>query len=133
MHLPERYRASEGPDELVSLWRGDIAGRESQGFKCYLNDRSIDPEQVVYDSLFVQYPNIKTLVKRHTHSNHNSPFVSLTDSFELAREFSAGAIYRVLVAADRLVIDPPTTSESAHIEALAVGAIVPEEIVETLQ
>ncbi len=131
--LPEKYRASEDPDEVISLWRGDFRGYENQGMRCRLLDGSIDPEQVVYDSLFVKYPSIRTLVARHTHSNHNSPFVSLTDDIEIARSFNSGAIYRVEIPAARLVVDPPKGECSKHEEALAIGMVLPCEIVDVFR
>lgn len=131
-NLPEKFRPPTDIDTVISLWRGDYVGREATGMPSYLIDRQIDPEQVVYDAIFAKYPNIKTLVKRHTHGNHNSPFVSLTDNLSLAQEYASGAIYRIEVPAYRLVIAPAGSSETPYVEALAIGHIAPEEIVEVM-
>ena len=128
-NLPEEYRASDDPYEVLNLWRGDIKRLEQRGFRHHLHDRSIDPEQMVYESLFVKYPNLKTMVKRHTNSSGNSPFVSLTGSLELAQKFSGGCVYNVQIPAHRLVLSPANSEEIRHIEPLAIGSVLPEEIV----
>ncbi len=130
-NLPPAYRASDDPEEIITLWRGDVTGKGMVGMTCELEE-SLDPEDYVYKSLFKKYPNIRTLVKRHTHSNHNSPFISLTDSLELADTFSpdptTNTVYQITVPAYRLVIDPPRGDDTPHIEALAIGRIEPGEI-----
>lgn len=131
-NLPSEYRAAEDPFEIINLWRGDTIGKTATGMLCQL-EPGLDPEVVIYQSLFKKYPNIKTLVKRHCHNNHNSPFVSLTDSHEIARHYSSdrtSTIYTIALPAHRLVLDQPSKNETPRVEALAIGLIRPEEIIE---
>lgn len=128
-----RYRVGSDPDEPFTLWRGDKIGKELTGMNCRLQD--VDAEQAVFDSLFIKYPNLRTVVTRHVRGSedapYKSPYISLTSSFQIAEMFSEDSsetIYEITLPASKLVADPPTKSEKEPVELLAIGRVEPIEI-----
>ncbi len=135
--LPAKYKLStygaewDDPYAPVVLMRGDLVGGVGRGFRCYQLPGGPEPEEVVFGSLFVKYPDLKKLVKRHTKASFDSPFISLTGQLALAQSLSGAAgetVYEVTLAAHEVVVDPPRGSEPALIEVLAIGHIAPEAI-----
>ena len=126
-NLPADYRASDDPQESFTLWRGDRMGQEATGINCSLG--KADAEEVVYKSLFIKYPSLKTVVKRHCLDSFSSPLISLTSDVNVASEFATyynSCIYEVTLPASRLIADP--IRGYIDMEFLAIGRIEPADI-----
>lgn len=139
-NLPDKFKLGEDPEQPVTLWRGDRIGKEVMGMHCHLEPEK-DPEEEVYVSLFVKYPQLKTVVKRHCRDSFNTPFVSLARDIRVAQYFADPesvdgrppdtTIYEVTIPTFRLVVIPlgakHLPAEQSE-ELLAIGTVEPTEI-----
>lgn len=133
--LPEEFRASSDPEELISLWRGDKLGVAATGITCRLGDLE-QAEHLVYELVKRGKDAINDLIDAQTDAHHMSPLISVTSAIVRAQTYAKRkeeeTIYELRVPASKLILDPygrGMLGDNNDSELFVIGSVEPAEIV----
>lgn len=146
-NVPEKYRASQYPDDELILYKGAVKGFHRNGFTSLALAQN-RLEHLLEEKEAIELGNldrIHDIVNRHTSYHYMTPFLSATLNPEEAQVFAPTdvlckylarmrgepekTIYRLKVKANRCIKDADNTGcTGASGEFLILGLIYPDEI-----
>jgi hypothetical protein len=127
--LPEEFRVSADPTELIRVWRGDTLGRHVTGMMCRLS--SVESAEIqVREAAGAGVEGLNQLIDLHTDGDRISPLISVATAISLAQAYSTReneTIYEIEIPASRLLRDPYSIGNPRGNEAelFVIGAITP--------
>lgn len=132
--LPAEFRASDDPEDVLTLWRGDKIGRAATGMICRLGDTEA-ADHFIYEVASRGVDELNNLIDLHTGASIYSPMISVTNAISRAQEFASHpdeTIYRLELPASRLIRDPYAVGRPHRgndTELFVVGEVTPSDIV----
>jgi hypothetical protein len=139
--IPSKYCASSDPNEVLTLYKGAVRGLEVNGFPSNAITRDVLDHIWEVKGMIESGDEalIKELLQQHTNAYLFTALLSATYNPEMAQVFAPTnplvrkaedkTIYRLMIRADRCIVDIHDHSNcGSSMELLILGAIFPDEI-----